>query len=463
MPELIEYLEDSCVNCKKEIFATHQRFYTVVGAPLGFIAYEMTNDLPTQGLDVSNAYFHLIYPTLNTVHGIPIGPQLTEYFANVQNGILWSDITGVQAVIDFVLPTMGLSVGDVIYAINTSNLPIFLLSPTAVAELANNTFLHIYWGAVDTHNNYNEKADVNVVATNPDILLGGTDKCLGIQEIKEKDSCTGLETYRYITEDGAGSLVDASSVITNFNEANVLFNCPETILFEKEVCGTIDGSVDTYELIKVYTRNPITGVSTTLFYEDNKGNQITGTIVEVCCTCDSLCDVPLLNVNRICFGYGGSFNGLNGYIATGEKYLTGANIYIEYFEVDGNVIVSSQTAIGNTGGATFSDVGYGIAYDKIVNLLNNSVIGANDLEFVPAGNARQDTGWGIKYNDSKSYRLIISDNMPIGGATAFWTIVINSTEQWDGLGSALPGGYWVANDFNNNIGSIFNMSGCASL
>lgn len=219
----------NCPNCQNEIFATHQRFYEVAAVPVGAVAYEMTNDLPTQGLDVSNSYFHLIYPTLNGITSDPIGAQLTEYFANVQSGILWSDIAGVQAVIDYVLPSMGLSAGDVIYAINTTNLPIFLLSPTAVAELANNTFLHIYWGAVDTHSNYNEKADATVIAANPVILTGNIGTiCVPIQEIKEKDSCTGLETYRYITENGTGNLVNASSVITGFDETKVLLNCKPT-------------------------------------------------------------------------------------------------------------------------------------------------------------------------------------------------------------------------------------------
>lgn len=216
----------ACVVCRKEIFATHDRYITVPSVPAGFVAYEMTNDLPTQGLDVSNSYFHLIYPTLNGVTSDPIGPQLTEYFANPQNGILWSDIAGVQAVIDFVLPLMNLSVGDVVYAINTTNTPIFLLSPTAVAELANNTYLHIYWGDTDVHSSYNETADVNVIAANPNILLGGANKCVGIQEIKEKDTCTGEETYRYVIEDLNGDLVNVTSIYPDFVEADVLLECP---------------------------------------------------------------------------------------------------------------------------------------------------------------------------------------------------------------------------------------------
>ena len=76
-------------------------------------------------------------------------------------------------------------------------------------------------------------------------------------------------------------------------------------ILEKEVCGTIDGSTDSYELIKVYTRDILTGISTILHYEDNFGNIITGTVTEVCCTCDTLCEIaapiPLRNIR--CQGY----------------------------------------------------------------------------------------------------------------------------------------------------------------
>jgi hypothetical protein len=215
----------NCPDCKKAIFATHDRYISVPGIPANAVAYEMTNNLPTQGLDVSNSYFHLIYPTLNGANGTPIGPQLTEYFSNPQDGILWNDVAGVQAVIDYVLPSMGLSVGDITYAINTSNLPIFFLSPTAVNELANSTYLHIYWGPNATHNTYNEKADVNVLAANSNVLLGGEVKCVGIQEIKEKDTCTGEETYRYVIEDKSGNLVPVTDIYPNFVEADVLLSC----------------------------------------------------------------------------------------------------------------------------------------------------------------------------------------------------------------------------------------------
>jgi len=236
---------------------------------------------------------------------------------------------------------------------------------------------------------------------------------------------------------------------------------PLGVVLDKEVCVTVDGSTDSYEVFKVYTRDAVTGLSTLLHYETKQGVAITGTIEEVCCKCDSLCDYTPANLNRICFGYLGSFNGDTQFPS--DKANIGANIFIEYFEVDGNVIVSSQTAIGNTGVATFSDAGYGIAYDSVVNLLNASILGSNDLEFVPAGNINPDIGWGVKYNDAKSYKLIISDFIPTGPASGQWTIVLNPTEQWDGIGSAIPGNFWTSTDFRNNVSSAQSLVGCQSL
>lgn len=446
--------------CKKEIFATHQKFYEVPDIQDGMVAYELTNNLTTQGLDAFNSYFHLIYPTLNGSAGVPIGIQLTEYFSNTQDGILWTNIAGVQAVIDFVLPSMNLNVGDVVYAINTSNLPIFFLSPSAVTELANNTYLHIYWGALSTHNNYNEKADVTVIASNSNILLGAGTKCIGIQQIKEKDTCTNLETYRYIIEDGTGNLVDVTDIIPNFDENKVLFKCAEPLpILEKEICGTIDGSIDNYELIKIYTREPLTGVQNIIHYEDKFGNIVTGEVVEVCCNCNSLCSLPTLLLNRVCFGYAGSFNGDVQFPQ--DKAISGADIFIEYLEVNNNILINSQTNIGNTGAATFSDMGYGIAYDSVVNLLNNNaLINSNDIRFVTAGNILADRGWGIEYNDAKSYRIVISDFITASSATQFWTIVLNPTEQWEGIGNGAVGNNWTLTDFTNNTGTAFPFNAC---
>lgn len=269
--------EQGNCDCKKEIFATHERYIVVPSIPANTIAYEMSNNLDSQGLDVNNAYFHLILPYLNSVQGTSTGPQLTEYFSNPQNGILFSNVVGIQTVIDFVLPSMNLNVGDVIYAINTNNLPIFFLSPTAVAELANSTYLHIYWGANSIHNNYNEKADVNVIASNSDILIGGDDKCVVIQEIKEKDTCTGEETYRYVIESN-GLLVPVIDVYPDFVENDVLFSCPTE---QNEVnVPNCDGTTTTQEvnsIVGAYLLNQQNKHTERLY--DNVTATLTGTVI----------------------------------------------------------------------------------------------------------------------------------------------------------------------------------------
>lgn len=282
-----------------------------------------------------------------------------------------------------------------------------------------------------------------------------------VREAQVVDSNLGAATIttKEYKQGANGAIVTTAPTGTAISEGVCIV--PETTFFEREVCITIDGSTESYEVIKVYTRDQTTGVSTLIHYETKAGAILTGTIVEVCCTCESLCDVPIVSLNRVCFAYSGSFNGDTQF--PGDKANLGADIFIEYFEVDGNVLVNTQTAIGNTGVATFSDAGYGIAYDNIVTLLNTSILGANDLEFVPAGNALPDRGWGVKYNDAKSYRIVLSDFIPNSGVKAYWTIVINPTEQWDGLGDARSGNHWTYVDFQSNIGAAVNFVSCASL
>lgn len=282
-----------CTECKKEIFATHIKWLNVPA-----VAYEMVPTLANHywwANDATNTYIHLIYPIQAGTSLTPIWPQLTEYFANPQNWVLFTDVATIQAMTDNALLQMWLSVWDAIYAVNTDNEPIWILSPTAEAELANSTYLHIYYWTVDTHNSYDQKADVNAIATNPNILLWGawTWSCKPIQEIKEKDSCTWLETYRYIIEDGAWNLVPVTDVYPAFVESDVLHEpCkePEVLeIREKEVCGFVDWSTSSYQLIRLYTRDSITWAMTIVWYEDVFWNAVTWAVVETCCTCDSIC------------------------------------------------------------------------------------------------------------------------------------------------------------------------------
>ena len=133
------------------------------------------------------------------------------------------------------------------------------------------------------------------------------DECTPIKETITT-LCDGTQTYQYLMEDGMGNLVPANTIITNFSENNIKLKCNDPLpILEKEICGTIDGSTETYELVRVYTRNPITGVMTVVHYEDNFGNIITGAVVETCCTCDTLCSItPVPQPNQRCVGYSGN-------------------------------------------------------------------------------------------------------------------------------------------------------------
>jgi hypothetical protein len=405
--------EDSC-NCKKEIFATHDRFYKNTAPSLQ--VWTLLSKLGDPHPDAASYGASFTYIGDNVAGTHPSG----SYAGNGING--W-----------------------IVYSV---------LSITQPVDDSNGH----YWilGQPDSFGTFNfNRVNANIEAP----LVNA--ECISIQEIKEKDTCTNLETYRYIIEDGTGNLVDVTDIIPNFDENKVLFKCVEPLpILEKEICGTIDGSIDNYELIKIYTREPLTGVQNIIHYEDKFGNIVTGEVVEVCCNCNSLCSLPTLLLNRVCFGYAGSFNGDGQFPA--DKANLGADIYIDYFEVDGNVLINTPTNLGNTGVATFSDMGYGIAYDSVVNLLNNNaLINSNDIRFVTAGNAMADRGWGIEYNDAKSYRLVISDYIPNSGVSATWTIVVNPTEQWDGIGN--PAGNWTMASFSANVGTAINFGPCNAL
>lgn len=701
-----------CHECKKEIFATHQRYYVTEGnaIPSNYVAYWVGKTLENwfgfPGANASNSYIHATYGILAGTGDGGVGTDLISPFSTPTTGMPLTDVTLVQNMTNISVTNMGLATSDYIYAITNDDQPVWFLSPAAVAQLPVSTFLHPYAGPTDVPGQY-YKADVTQIApyTIADVkqtsAQGGQSTCTPIQEIKEKDSCTGEETYRYVVENGGGQLLDASVAITNFNEANVKLECPTVVtptieyiphvsgcikrkngtveatckstdttynfsdtdmvgftitandgngnytiiqeqsntiahnkfltllqnvsqpnariledigpgfttlhmwtgnvtnvtsisptevqfdfhveagvtdtptplispcvdpvpdatyqadavtlrgiydpvplntqqpnggtaliftvtnyyleynitggtedfipakqivykdstgnlveeyrtvgdintliqfnpitdsfsvnceqttttassaIYEKEVCGTIDGSVDSFELIKVYTRDATTGNITLLHYEDNFGTIVTGVVVEVCCDCNALCSVaPMPLLNRACFGYNGSFNGDAQFPE--DKANIGADIFINYFEVDGNILLNSATNIGFTGTATFSDMGYGIAYDNVVNLLNSSPLFLqNDFRFVTAGNVIPDIGWGIEYNSAKSYRIIISDYIPNSGAKATWTIVVNPTEQWDGIGNGM--GFWTQLDFSNNVGAAIPFNGCIAI
>lgn len=430
---LIQQLNNQKCDCKKEIFATHIKYYYTEGLniPTGYIPYQPTSTLDNRypGGNASNVYLHCILPILNgSQTPISYGGLLNDYFANPQPGIIFTDIATIQAMTNASALDLGLTTSDFIYTV-INNQPYWFLSPNAVAVLPNPTYLHIYFGQSNTHNSYDEKADVTVIAN---ISYSGTTQCIPIQEIKEKDSCTGLETYRYVVEDGLGNLINASTVINGFNESNVVNQCPNYPIFEKEICGTIDASVDNYELIKVYTRNPTTREIVDFHYETKSGTVITGDVIEVCCDCNSLCDVPTTNTNKVGFGYATLFNGRD---VLGDRITGGEEIYIDYLEVDGNVLINSPLLIGTTSsGFTSTDMGYGISYNKIIDALNtNSSLSSNGVRFVTASSpyapnpaSYDPMCWGVEYDDTKDVRIVLRDKLLVNGASHSFSIRLNA-------------------------------------
>jgi hypothetical protein len=428
MPELIEYLKNTCEA-------------RIVPHTYGCIGSRSTEVLlDTFGFDLPND-FGTTNATDTYLHAVEIGGTTTFFppaTGNPTTPIVCTDVAAIQAFLTPLFP-------GVVYTVNAFNEIVLTFANVGDDSLLN------FWMGTSTPDNYTNKLAV----TQKNLL---SDKYIYQQvQVVKYENVDGTYIDRFF-------IPSNGNLIETFLDVNTVFNfgeCPQLKLYEKEVCGTIDGSIANYELIKVYTRDN-NGVQSLVHYETKSGLIITGIVVETCCTCESLCDVPTVTLNRICFGYGGSFNGDRQFPQ--DKANLGADFFIEYFEVDGNILVNTSTSIGSVSPATFSDMGYGIAYDSVVNLLNTSIINNNDLEFVTAGNILPDRGWGIKYNSVKSYRIVIRDFIPSSAASATWTIVINPTEQWDGQGgNPISGGYWTIVDFNNNVGSAFNLISCSAI
>lgn len=237
-----------------------------------------------------------------------------------------------------------------------------------------------------------------------------------------------------------------------------LNSCSEQFdIKEKDVCVTIDGSAQTYEAIKVYKRSRTSGLATLIHYETKSGNVINGTIVEVCCTCDSLCDVPTSSSNKVAFGYATLFN---GHLVAGDRVTGGEELYIDYLEVDGNVLINSTVVAGTvTGGFTATDMGYGIGYNKVVDVLNTvPEFAANGVRFVtaaapmaPNGTSYDPMMWGVEYDDTKDVRIVLRDKLMITGASNSYSIRLNPdpAQTYDALINVVTG---AANDWDiNNV------------
>ncbi len=221
-----------CHECKKEIFATHQRYYVTEGnaIPSNYVAYWVGKTLENwfgfPGANASNSYIHATYGILAGTGDGGVGTDLISPFSTPTTGMPLTDVTLVQNMTNISVTNMGLATSDYIYAITNDDQPVWFLSPAAVAQLPVSTFLHPYAGPTDVPGQY-YKADVTQIApyTIADVkqtsAQGGQSTCTPIQEIKERDTCTGEETYRWVVENGNGILVPADTIIASFDEADV--------------------------------------------------------------------------------------------------------------------------------------------------------------------------------------------------------------------------------------------------
>ena len=473
-PEFIERsVKKEC--CGKQIIAVEQKYIlrdTLI--PSNYAVYwigDLLSNVYGTGNDATNIYLHLLYGVLNgSALNPPIGTGLQDYFTVNQSGVLFTDKITIQNMVDYMLPLIGLNIGDIYYDVTIDNQPVMLLSPAAVIAVTNSTYLHIYTGNTSTWNVYDNNFEYTFLSTYTfsDLTLSSTSVpyCIGIQEIKYLNTCTGYYSYEYVIEKN-GLLVPVIDVYTDFIESEVKLSCPEYTYNTKEVCGYIDGSTDCYEIFKIEIRDKNTGLIVNSFYE-NKENLILTSVEETCCTCDCLCQQNTL-FNRICFGYATLFNGRQ---VVGDRITGGANFYIEYLWVNGTTIINTQTLIGTTtGGFTATNVGYGLAYNKIIDLLNsNTNIQNANIEFVPAAfpytiaSQYDPMGWGIKYNSADEIRIVLSDYIPISTATHIWSIRLHplQTETYDAIGDARTAASWSYNDVNIFLGNQ-NLVNCGTI
>jgi hypothetical protein len=98
--------------------------------------------------------------------------------------------------------------------------------------------------------------------------------CTPIQEIKEKDTCTGEETYRYVIENGNGNLVPVTDIYPSFTEADVLYKCGEQVLADHQ-----NGCIKRAEVtqicntqVSVFNFGPTDFVQFTIIANDGNGN-----------------------------------------------------------------------------------------------------------------------------------------------------------------------------------------------
>lgn len=223
-------------GCRGTKVLAVERFYYNTGLPIpaSHVAYwggdTLANSYSDPALDATNVYMHTSIAIITGSGTNYIGTDLLPYTAgSSQAAVLLTDVATIQAMIDAQMSVMGLTIGDAIYAVTTDNQPVVFLSPAAIALLASSTYLHAYIGETNIANNYDAKISFNILSpyTSTDVSLTTYNgDCIEVELIKELQT-DGTETYRWVTRDGAGLLVPASSIITGFDEALVTTECPQ--------------------------------------------------------------------------------------------------------------------------------------------------------------------------------------------------------------------------------------------
>lgn len=290
----------------------------------------------------------------------------------------------------------------------------------------------------------------NIISFNTRYIVDLLGVCSPIFEVIELD-CNGVLRYTYYTKNGSGVLTP-----TVINDSNVLVECTSRHVETREACITVDGATDYLEVVRVDVRDSANGSIINTFYEDYfTGAVITGTIVEVCCGCESTCDEVF---NRVCFSYGSLFNSKD---IGGDIVLNGARVWLDYLEVDGSVVVSNKVSLGDTtAGFTAIDMGYGLGYNKIVDVLNNStLISDSGAKFYTAANPNTPVtspdpmGYGISRVSSNDIRMVITiEILPLGSSisnTYSIRLSEDSVNNFDALGNANDVGSWEASQLSS--------------
>ena len=236
----IKELSNALDFCKDVPFASHIKYYPQSGfiAPAGYTPFDFcqTFNSAIGTTNATDSYIHAIYGIVSSTPVIDLNADdaTSPFDSSLHGGILATDTVTIQNAIDVAVVAMGFSIGEAIYTITTSNEIALWCSPALSSAIAGGTYIQLYIGPSSVNGNYTNKVDItcSLSITNNDILipLSSNTTCIPVQEIKYKNTCTGVETYKYVVENGFGLLVLASTVITGFDEEQIKESCP---VFEK--------------------------------------------------------------------------------------------------------------------------------------------------------------------------------------------------------------------------------------